>query len=385
MLSGESKENIEPSLERANWIVISLTNDSHGQIDLLRRFFSQRPNLTRNRQVILFSFTAPYYLDATDISRLTAYYALYSKQPAFIDMAARLLFQPVALQGFSPVSIPAVGYDLITATSPDPAQVIPLSLDQGNNSITPTPTIEAGATLITPTVEPTKIPLYRIGDTIAVLAGPIVDHNNHLVPDGTPVHFTMSTVDQQNIDILKQIDTTTVAGIADASFPIDKPGKVEINVTSEPALNSFGLQFDASNEGAVVTVVAPTVSVTPQIDTPTVTVVPQNDLISQDGHPRLGVWLIALLALFGGALLAYWAASRIITPRWGLRWALCIFLGGLLGYNYLALDMPGAAEWIASGAGALGVLLLIFGGEVFGMLCAWIWLRWANEPASRAN
>jgi len=384
MLNGESKENIEPSLERANWIVISLTNVSHGQIDLLRRFFSERPNLTRNRQVILFSFTAPYYLDATDISKPNAYYALYSKQPAFIDMAARLLFQPAALQGSSPVSIPAVGYDLITATSPDPAQLIPLALDQGGNSNSLTPTAEA--TLVTQTIEPTKIPLYRIGDTIAVIAGPIVDHNNHLVPDGTPVHFTMSTVDQQNVDILKQIDTTTTAGIAHASFPINKPGKVEINVTSELAVNSVGLQLDASNEGAAVTVVVPTVSVTPQIETPTATVVvPQSDLISQDGHPRIGAWLIALLALFGGALLAYWAVSRIITPRWGLRWALCVFLGGLLGYNYLALDMPGAANWIASGAGALGVLLLIFGGEVFGMLSGWIWMRWVNEPASRAN
>jgi beta-N-acetylhexosaminidase len=332
--------------------------------------------------VILFSFTAPYYLDATDISKLTAYYALYSKQPAFIDMAARLLFQPVALQGASPVSIPAVGYDLITATSPNPAQVIPLSLDEGGNPLTPT----AEATLETQTAEPTKIPLYRIGDTIAVRAGPIVDHNQHLVPDGTPVHFTMSTLDEQNAGILNQIDTTTTAGIAHASFPIDKPGKVQINVVSEPAVNSVVLQFDASNEGAAVTVVVPTVSVTPEIITPTATVVvPQNDLISQDGHPRIGVWLISLLALFGGAVLAYWAISRIVTPRWGLRWALCVFLGGLLGYNYLALDMPGAAQWIAAGAGALGVLMLIFGGEALGMICAWIWMWWANAQASRAD
>jgi hypothetical protein len=77
--------------------------------------------------------------------------------------------------------------------------------------------------------------------------------------------------------------------MARASFPIDKPGEVQINVVSEPALSSVVLQLDASNEAAAVTVVVPTVSVTPQIATPTVTVVPQNDLISQDGHPRIGV------------------------------------------------------------------------------------------------
>jgi len=98
-----------------------LTGVSVGQIDLIQRFFSERPNLTRNRNVILFSFTAPYYLDPTDISKLTAYYALYSKQPAFVEVAARLLFerQQVTLQGASPVSIPAVEYDLADATSPD--------------------------------------------------------------------------------------------------------------------------------------------------------------------------------------------------------------------------------------------------------------------------
>jgi beta-N-acetylhexosaminidase len=382
MLNGESKENIEPSLERANWIVLSLADVSNKQLELIRRFFSERPNLLRNKNVILFSFTAPYYLDATDISKLTAYYALYSKQPAFIDVAARLLFQQVTLQGASPVSM--VGYDLIYATSPDEAQVIPLALDQGEPSVTLTPAVES--TPVTVTAEPTEIPLYRIGDRIALRAGPIFDHNRHIVPDGTVVRFTMSTLDEENGGILQQIDATTTAGVARASFAIDKPGKVEISVASEPANISEKLQFDASNEGAAVTVVAPEPSATSTPIIPTVTaIVPTNDLVTLDGHPRIGAWLLGLIALFGGASLMYWAASRIITPRWGLRWALCVFLGGLLGYNYLALDLPGAAEWIADGAGALGVLLLILVGEIVGMLIAWAWMRLVNEPTSRAD
>jgi beta-N-acetylhexosaminidase len=378
MLNGESKENIEPSLERANWIVIALADVRHGQVDLLRRFFSERPNLIRNRDVILFSFTAPYYLDATDISKLTAYYVLYSKQPAFVDVAARLLFQQLPLQGDSPVSIPAVRYDLITATSPDANQVIPLALDEGELPLSPT----AGVTPAT--VEPTQIPLFRIGGTIAVRAGPIYDQNGHIVPDKTVVRFTMSTQDESG-DIFKQIESTTTAGIAHATFAIEKPGEVQISAASEPAVVSEVLQFDASNEPAAVTVVVPTVSVTPTLVLPTATVTPDEGPISPDGHPRFGMWLISLIALFGGALLAYWAVSRIITPRWGLRWALCIFLGGLLGYNYLALDFPGAADWIAAGSGALGVLLLIFAGEAFGIICALIWMRLVNEPASRAS
>jgi len=381
MLNGESETDIESSLESADWLVISFAGVQDGQISLLRRFFSERPNLLRNRNVILFSFTAPYYLDATDISKVTAYYALYSKQPAFVDIAARLLFQQISLQGASPVSIPDIGYDLITQTSPDPTQIIPLALDQ---DIPPTPTSEAVFTPTITTAVPTKIPLYRIGDTISVRAGPILDHNQNIVPDGTVVRFMMSTRDEIG-QILQQVEATTSAGIARASFAINEPGKVEISAASEPAGISEVLQLDASNEGAAVTVVVPQVTMTPTVTTPTATAVPENDLISPEGYPRIGIWLLVLLALSGGAALAFWAVSRIFSPRWGLRWALCVFLGGLLAYNYLALDFPGAAEWIASEAGAFGVLLLTFAGQVIGALGAWIWMQWFSERASPAD
>ncbi|MEP6894090.1 MAG: glycoside hydrolase family 3 N-terminal domain-containing protein [Chloroflexota bacterium] len=376
MLSGESKTDIEGSLAHATWVVISLADVNSGQIPLLRRLFTERPNLVSNKNVILFSFTTPYYLDATDISKLTAYYALYSKQPAFVDVAARLLFQQVSPQGASPVSIPAVGYDLITETAPDASQVISLALDQPQASATE---------VVTPTAESTQVPQYRIGDTITVRAGPILDHNHHIVPDGTAARFTMSTRAETSA-ILRVVDATTVDGVARATFVIDKPGSVEIRAVSGPAQVSTVLQFISNESGVAVTVVAPTVPTTPEpiLPTPTIVVV-ENNLVSLEGYPRLGMWLLTLLALFGSAGLAFWAASKIISPRWGLRWALCIFFGGLLGYNYLALGFPGAANWIAVNAGAIGVLILTFGGEVLGGIAAWTWMRWFSEPASQAD
>ena len=376
MLNGETETNIEASLDGATWIVISLADVMDGQVSLLRRFFSERPNLIRNKNVILFSFTAPYYLDATDISKLTAYYALYSKQPVFVDVSARLLFQQISVQGASPVSIPAVGYDLITATSPDELQVIPLSLEQAESTLTP-----AVETL---TAEPAQIPLFRIGDTISVRAGPILDHNNHIVPDGTVAVLTMSTRDESG-DILRQVEATTSGGIARAEFIIDKPGQVQIGVVSEPATISEVLQFDASDAGVAVTVVVPVIGTTPEIVVPTPTVVVENDLVSPEGYPRIGVWMLVLLALTGGAVLTYWAVSGLVATRWGLRFALCVLVGGLLAYNYLALGFPGVAEWIASVGGAFGILLLTFGGEALGVLAAWVWMRLVSEPGSRAN
>lgn len=366
MLNGESETNIESALERATWVVISLVDVNNGRFATLKRFLSERPDLIRNRNVILFSFTAPYYLDATDVSKLTAYYALYSRQPPFVEAAARLLFQQIALQGASPVSVASVGYDLISATSPNESQVIPLALDSLETPTTPAPE--------NATVEPTAIPSYQIGDSINVRAGPIFDHNNHVVPDGTIAHFTLTTRDESG-NILQQFDAPTVDGVARASFVIDKPGNVEVRVASEPALISEALQFDASDAGVAVTVVVPVVSVTAEPVTPTPMPTPVNDMVSPEGYPRIGAWMLALLTLAGGAALVFWAASNLISPRWALRFALCALIGGLAMYNYLVLGLPGAADWIASGAGAFGILTLTFSGEVLGIVVAWVWMK----------
>jgi beta-N-acetylhexosaminidase len=379
MLNGESQTDIEGILEGADWLVISLTDVGDGQISLLQRFFSERPNLIRNRNVILFSFTAPYYLDPTDISKFTAYYALYSKQPAFVEMAARLLFQPnVALEGASPVSIPAVGYILSDVTAPDPTQLIPLAVDK---AIEPTPTSGTPATALAVSPTQTEIPLYGIGDTIPVRAGPIYDHNHHVVPDGTPVRFIMTTTDESG-EIPQVIETETVEGIARASFAIERQGEVVIRAVSEPAFESVALQVDATEDigGPVVTVVP---TLTPTVETPIPTATPvaveSNQLISPEGYPRLGMWLLVMIAVIGGAILMFWAVSRLVSPRWGLRWALCVFLGGLLAYNYLALGFPSITDWIKS-VGAFGVLILTFAGQVIGSLGAWIWMQIFSGP-----
>jgi hypothetical protein len=254
--------------------------------------------------------------------------------------------------------------------------VIPLSLDEGSIPLTPT----AESTPLT--VEPTAIPLYKIGDTIAVRAGPVYDHNHHIVPDGTVVQFTMSTRDATG-PVLQQINAITTDGLARASFAIDSPGQVEIVASSEPAVISDTVRFEAGTEPVAVTIIPPVVTVTPIPPTATVTLPPESDLISREGHPRIGVWLLVLLALFGGAVLAYWAVSRISSPRWALRWALCVFIGGLLGYNYLALGLPGASEWVANDGGAFGVLLLTFAGEIVGVVAAVLWMLWPNVSKSQ--
>jgi len=356
---------IETDIARANWVVLSITDSSNGQPELVSRFLRERRDLLQNKRVILFSFGAPYYFGATDISNLTAFFALYSPQPPFVDVAARLLFQELTPAGASPVSISGVGYDLISAMTPDPNQIISLSLDlKPASAPTGTPN----------TPEPTPIPLFQIGDTIAIRTGAIMDHNGHIVPDGTVVKFSMVLTGEGG-GILQQVETVTTQGIARASFGLDKPGLLEIRAASDPAVISESLQLDVSQNGAVaVTVVAPELTEFVEPVTATPTPPAENGFVSNEGYPRAGAWFLSMSLIVFSAWIGYWLGSRLFTRRSGVRLALGILLGGLGAYNYFILGFPGAVPLLAS-SGLAGLLTLILVGELIGFGAGWVWAR----------
>ncbi len=97
-------------------------SSSHYGSTALIEFLENRSDLIREKLVVVFSAGTPFGLDATEFSKVDAFYSLYSYSPPFIEAAARVLFLEMAPGGASPVSIPGVGYDLIMATSPNPEQ-----------------------------------------------------------------------------------------------------------------------------------------------------------------------------------------------------------------------------------------------------------------------
>lgn len=366
MLNGTGGEFVEPDLRRASWIVIALADSSDGSPDLVRRLLSERQDLLRSKKIILFSFGAPYYFDSTDISKFTAYFALYSKAPPFVDAAARILFRELPLKGHSPVSIPGTGYNLIAITAPDPAQIIPLYLEPPAGAPSPaSPPASA---------EPTAVPQMRLGDTIQIRTGELFDHNGNLVPDGTIVRFSVM-LGGEGGGLIEQQDAQTVGGIARASYRLAKTGLLEVRASSEPAQISQVLQLDVS-EGApmIVTVIVPVATQTFE-PTPFIpAAVPENDFVTTDGRPRFGGWLLSLFILAGSAWLFYWVGGSIGSSRWRVRWALCVTVGGLLAYNYLALGLPGAVAVLTDwGGGALAGMVVM--GELVGAFAAWWWMR----------
>jgi beta-N-acetylhexosaminidase len=361
----DDNQFVADDLDNADWVVVSITDSSNGQPNLISRLLRERPDLLLNKQLILFSFGAPYYFDTTTLSRFTAYYALYSKQPQFVDVAVRLLFQELTPAGASPVSIPGVGYDLINVTAPNPIQIIPIFLDLPPAPVTP-------GSSITP--EPTLAPLFRIGDTISLRTGVIKDHNGNQVPDGTVVRFSMLLTGEGG-GILQQVESVTEDGVARAAFGLDKPGLLEIRVASEPAVISEVLQLDVSQSGAVaVTVVVPELTQSSE-PTPTPTVEEKEDaFVNQEGYPRVSAWSLAMLFVVLGSGALFGIASRFVKRTSAIRWALGMLLGGLFAYNLLAFGFFNLPNWLTE-IGISGVIYVTVIGQLIGVAGGWFWSR----------
>lgn len=362
----------------ASWIVISIldSNPTSPQGTILRRLLSERQDLLRNKRVILFAFEAPYYLDATNISKLSAYYGLYTKTPRAIEVAARLLFQELPANGALPVSVPGIGYDLFAATMPDPSQIIPLFLEAPPSPETPT----------TGTPLPTTGSLsFHIGDNVTVRTGIIFDRNRHPVPDGTNVRFTL--VSSSDGSILQQIEAVTAQGIARAAFHLDRSGLFEIRATSEPASNSDIIQLNISGEAIEVNIVEGTS--TPALITPTTTIwaaspTPASPPPSVGHSPYVGIWLVMTVLLAGMGYLASALGKLLFSTRWGLRWGLCTLLGGTMVYNYLIWRLPGSAKVVEQG-GWVGILGLTLIGALLGLLGGWAWWGITNAQKKPTN
>ncbi|NMB89163.1 MAG: hypothetical protein GYA17_12460 [Chloroflexi bacterium] len=376
-LAGNTEDSqLEDEIRQANWLVFAILNVQQDRpaSSALQQFLTQRPDLLGSKRIVVFSFNAPYYLDATNISKLAAYYGLYSKEPAFVDVAARLLFQEISPTGSSPVSVPGIGYDMITATSPDPDQVIQLYVD----NLTSQDSSPAVTPVIT-TVTPTIVPMFNVGDTIPLRTGVIVDHNGHTVPDGTVARFQIVIGGEGST--AQQIETVTADGIARANYRIQAPGLYEIRVVSDPASVSALLRLDVSTGGAaVVTSIAPT-SMPTETEQPTITPQPSPTATPTTApvspvSPGAGEWLLSMLIIWGGAGGILWFGSQRINLRWGVRWALLASLGGLAAYIlYLLIGFQLEKFWLGESglAGLVGIILLgIFAGWAGG----WAWQRW---------
>jgi beta-N-acetylhexosaminidase len=231
-----SAEEVRQHIQAANWIIfgaldlnISLFSDS----DALKLFLSQESGTLRNKIVVVLAFNAPYYLDTTEVTKLTAYYGVYSKTRPHVEAAVRALFGEITPLGASPVSVEGIGYKLADVLAPDPDQDIPIALAETSPQ-------EGLAPLV-----------------VTVNVGPIVDRNGHPAPDDTPIELQATLNGRQ---IAAEIAPSR-AGQAEVSLTLTEPGQVQISAKADQAI---------TGQPIVVSVLAPPMPTpTPAAPTPT--------------------------------------------------------------------------------------------------------------------
>lgn len=253
-------------LDGADWIIFAMLDvnaTTFPQSDAVKEYLRERG--TSGKKVIVLAFDAPYYLDTTEVTRLTAYYGLYGKTPANIDAAVRALFQQFQpREGASPVSVDATGYNLTRVLEPDPNQVISLEWMLESPEGTPlAPTSPTPEVTVEGTPNPVEIAEINLGDVILLRTGSIVDHNGHPVPDGTPVDF-LFTYPLEGLE-LAPVRATTINSRAETRITIGREGELHITASSIDASRSWTII--ATSGGIAIETPTPTMTPMPT-DTP---------------------------------------------------------------------------------------------------------------------
>jgi len=371
-------QTLPDSLSQATWVVFNIQDTLEGQpqTSLLQRVLSERPELLMNKKVLVFAFREPYYLDSTEIAKVSAFYALLGNSQPFVDAAARILMQELSPRGALPVSLAAVSYNLKDQTAADSRQVIPVNLVIPNRpNITPVAVTQSAVT------EEAPQPLFRTGELVKIQAGPLFDLNANQVPDGTQVDFNVMLAPENFI--ISQITGYTRGGLATVEYRIDREGIFEITASSGKAISSNTLVLNT--EGGLAQVIMPTATPTLQptvTPMPTPTDLPTPQLTAEptpsastntSGYPRMEDWLLVIMILILGAGLAYligyyWWGSA----TWGLRAMLTSFVGGLIAYVILTLGFSSIVALIKE-EGSWFIAQVAVTGLFLGWLLALVW------------
>ena len=342
-----STADVNSLINQANWIVFGMldvnSTDSTAS-DAIKTFLKLRSDILRGKKIIVMAYDAPYYLDTTEISKLTAYYGVYSKIGASLEASVRSLFQEYKPMGNLPVSVEGVGYDLSTQTAPDPDQMIELTVvgDLEGNSDS--------------SVDIT------VGNELQLRTGTVLDRNGHAVPDGTPVNFRL--VYPSEMIELPRREVVTVNGAAETSIILDHEGKMEITVSSDPATRSTKLTVTVHGKESAGT--ASPLALSPSVTTTSfsVTGMPSEGLLStmtdsvppspdgpnisvRQAEPRVtqvDLWITLAGMIFLNALGDVLRLRGGRTRTYRFRLTLTGLLFGLIGYTIYALGILGTWE-----------------------------------------
>jgi beta-N-acetylhexosaminidase len=341
-----AEQEIERAIAEARWIIFAMLDynpEEYPDSAALRNFLAKRSDSLRDKRLVVMAFRAPYYLDTTEISKLTAYFGIYSKTPPFLETAVRALFREFSPIGALPVSVAGVNYDLIKQLEPAPGQIIPLNptgpaLDPSGNRAS-----------------------IQVGNRLPVETGVIMDRNGHPVPDGTPVEFRLR-YPTEGLELAPKVETTS-AGKARTTVVLDRAGELWITVQAGEAKESTRIVLKVGGDapGSIATVLpsptavptltptpAPTATLTPVPTVePTAVATPAPTVPPPQPRAPLPAFLFGLLGVIGSSGVAFVL---------GQRRALAAQRGGRLNPAERLNPAVGGALWAITVAWAAYVL-----------------------------
>ncbi len=377
-------ERLQRLINESNWIIFAMLDvdpEKQSGSDVVKRFLRQQSEQLGDKQVIVLALNVPYFLDATEISKLTAYFGVYSKTQPFLESAIRALFRSATPPGAPPVNVPGTRFDNLAARlRADPQRLPTLTLAVGENA-TPLPVMADGAD-----------PVIGLGDTLRLAVSNILDYNGHPVPDGLPVEFEL--VDEARNITIPVAPTTTRNGSANQEVIITTPGRLLISVSVGEAktMPPLAVRIQEPASAPVAANGVPTAAVTTTVqNTPPVAVAvtapvtapvaanPANTPLATDQMAEPSVNPRTLIVAF---------LTILVTLSFLLILQIHILPRSMLMQNMLWAAIFGLSAYILYGLGILpgvGFLretLRVWGAAVvvfIGMLLPLLWLQLRAE------
>jgi beta-N-acetylhexosaminidase len=379
-----SAEEVRQRIQEADWLIfaaLDLNTSRFTDSDALKLFLAQESGILRDKITVVLALNAPYYLDTTEISKLTAYFGVYSKTGPHLEAAARALFGEADFPGAPPVSVEGLGYRLVDILAPDPDQnlVIEAVETSPENNIAPV--------------------------AAKVKVGPILDQNGHIVPDETPVEIR-ATLKRR---LLTSEIVPTQAGMAEATLTLTEPGEVEISASAAQTAQSQIMRVTilalptptftpVTPEPSDTPTPVPTATATATPTPPPPTAIPVVVIKPQPPAPttalpvterRLnGLDLVsALSATVLAGLLGFWLGQQARKPlSRRVRVGLWTLIGGLLAYLLYGVGWLRPELWLLDQpdtlAGHMGVAGLAF---VFALMALALSNQGERRPSAKRH
>lgn len=353
------------AIQAADWIIFVMLDvipTSAPTSTAVKRLLSEHSDLLDDQKAVVLALQAPYYLDATEMSKLTAYFGVYSKTSPFLESAVHALFRRYPPIGAPPVDVPGTRFaNLSTRLLPDPALQIALTVEDSEGKV-----IAANVGELAAEERPTVV----AGSLMRLRLGPILDLNGHPVPDGTLATFDLR-YEAEDVALTME-PTPTRNGMAVREVTPDRGGILQISARSHNASSGAGLGIvvmpPVTPTPAPVTLITPA-ELPPAVDS---SALGRSARLDRVNLLTLSIALLTLIVVLSLLLIVQVRVLPRPTLVHNMLWA-AIF--GLAGYILYGIGLFPGGAWLRANVGAWGTPIIV----LIPMLLPLLWLQLRGE------